>query len=456
MKYACSFGSISEEFSVYSPAQLKPWPNNPRVHSEVQLKKLERNVRTLGFINPIIVDEKGVVLAGHARLEVALRIKMMEVPVITVRGLSKTQKAAYVIADNRMTDLSAFDPEKLRIEIDTILEDGDFDVELTGFDTVDIDLMIHGDEPPEEDDPTDLQEDDLKEAPVVSCLGDIWLLGDKHRLLCGDSLDKKCYETLMQGDRAQMIFCDPPYNVPVAKHIRTSDEFDEFPMASGEMSEEEFTAFLKTFLGHAKVFSLNGSIHYVCMDWRHAQELQNAAEPVFGKPKQVCVWVKSNGGMGSFYRSQHELVFVFKNGKAAHINNFGLGDKGRYRTNVWFYKGVNSFGANREEELAMHPTVKPVQLVADAILDCSKRNGIILDPFMGSGTTIIAAEATGRTCYGIEMDARYVDVSIARWMRLHDKPVIHGITGETFEEVKARRTAPLMLEYKGGGNDQRV
>lgn len=444
---------IAKNLLQVSPCKLKPWSNNPRKHSTKQLNNLERTIRELGFINPIIVDETNTVLAGHARLDVAKRLKMETVPIVSVSGLSIQQKRAYVIADNRMTDLSEWDPEKLHIEIETILADGEFDVELTGFDTSEIDLMFEPDEKnDEDDDPADLQDGDIEQTPPITQQGDLWALG-KHKLYCGNALEKESYETLMDNNKAQMCFTDPPYNVSVKGHIRTSDDFAEFPMASGEMSQNEFTSFLAAFLEQVKDFSINGSIHYVCMDWRHINELQNAATPIFGSPKQLCVWVKNNGGMGSFYRSQHELIFVFKNGKAQHINNFSLGENGRYRTNVWHYKGVNSFGTDREEELAMHPTVKPIAMVKDGIMDCSKHGGIILDPFCGSGTTIMAAEKSGRICYGMELDPTYVDVTIKRWQRLYSEPVIHTQTGLTYEEVKLKRQNDSSTQPSGGEHE---
>lgn len=236
-------------------------------------------------------------------------------------------------------------------------------------------------------------------------------------IICGDATDPEVYRTLMGEDRAQMVFTDRPYNVPVNGHIcgLGKVQHDEFVMASGEMSEQEFTRFLTTVTTNMASFSTDGSIHYICMDWRHIGELLAAGRASYAELKNLVVWNKDNGGMGAFYRSKHELVFVFKKGSAAHLNNFSLGQHGRYRTNVWDYAGVNSLKADRDEELAMHPTVKPVAMVADAIRDCSKRGGIVLDAFSGSGTTIMAAEQTRRRCRAIELDPRYVDVGIRRW-----------------------------------------
>ncbi|MGE0566294.1 MAG: site-specific DNA-methyltransferase, partial [Vicinamibacterales bacterium] len=214
----------------------------------------------------------------------------------------------------------------------------------------------------------------------------------------------------------------------------------EFAMAAGEMTDAEFQSFLSTIFGHLVTHSVDGSIHYVCMDWRHCAAILTAAEAHYREFKNLCVWNKGNAGMGSFYRSKHELVFVFKNGSARHINNFGLGEGGRYRTNVWDYPGVNTLRPERRADLALHPTVKPVALVADAIRDCSKRNGLVLDPFMGSGTTLIAAERTGRVAAGIEIDPRYVDVAVRRWTALTARPAVLAGSDQTFEQVAAARS----------------
>ncbi len=276
------------------------------------------------------------------------------------------------------------------------------------------------------------------DGPVVTRLGDLWQLG-KHRLICGDARDPTVYARLLAGATAQMIFTDPPYNVRVNGHVSGLGKVrhDEFAMASGEMSEAEFEAFLVDVLKNLAAVSADGSIHYVCMDWRHMRELLAAGHAAYEELKNLIVWNKDNGGMGSFYRSKHELIFAFKKGKAAHINNFGLGETGRYRTNVWDYGGINSFRADRDVELAMHPTVKPVALVADAIKDCSKRNGVILDAFSGSGTTIMAAEETGRRGYAIELDPHYVDVAVRRWETATGGEACLAGSSMTFAEMTA-------------------
>ena len=377
----------------YRPvAALMPSPGNARTHSTKQLTKLAAAIKQFGFTAPILIDERLQVLAGHGRLAAAKLLGMTTVPTIQLSHMSEAQKRAYMIADNKLAELAGWDEEVLALEFQDLLQVEGFDIELTGFDTGEIDLILEdGDEAAE-------GEADVTPAsgPAVTCSGDLWVMGD-HRLLCGDAREKASFERLLGGEPAQMVFTDAPYNVEVAAVSgRGQVQHREFAMASGEMSAAEFTTFLKSGFAHLAAFSADGSIHYLCMDWRHIGELTAAAEAVYAELKNVYVWDKGNGGMGSFYRSQHELVFVYKRGTAAHINNFGLGERGRFRTNLWSYPGLNTPKRGRAAELAMHPTVKPVALVADAIRDCSKRRGIVLDAFGGSGSTLIAAEKTGR------------------------------------------------------------
>jgi DNA modification methylase len=243
----------------------------------------------------------------------------------------------------------------------------------------------------------------------------------------------------MAGRRAELVFVDPPYNVAIDRHASGNGSFRhrEFAMAAGEMNEAEFVAFLTTSLRLLSRHSTSDAVHFICMDWRHLRELLAAGRQIYDALLNLCVWVKDNGGMGSFYRSRHELVFVFKNGKGRHRNNVKLGQYGRNRTNVWEYPGVNTLSRQNEEGnlLALHPTVKPVALVADALLDCSARGDIVLDSFLGSGSTLIAAERVGRVCHGIEIDPLYVDVAIRRWQRHAGDRAIHAATGRPFDDI---------------------
>jgi DNA modification methylase len=326
-------------------------------------------------------------------------------------------------------------------ELQALVDIG-FDVEVTGFETGDIDLILddareakHAPAGPEDQVPAH------RSGPAVSRIGDVWELGSSHRLLCGDARAETAYEVLLGGAKAEFVFTDPPYNVPIEGHVSGLGRVchGEFAMASGEMSSAEFTSFLETAFRLLAANSLDGSIHQICMDWRHMPEILAAGQRVFTSLKNLCVWNKNNAGMGSFYRSKHELVFVWKHGTAAHINTFELGQHGRSRTNVWDYAGVNTFKAGRLEELSLHPTVKPVALVADAIKDCSRRNGLVLDPFAGSGTILIAAERTGRKARAIEIDPHYVNISVRRWQTYTGKAAVLVSTDKTFEDVEEER-----------------
>ena len=370
---------------------------------------------------------------------------------IRLEDLTEDEVRAYVIADNRLAELAGSDREILAIELQGLAElDLDFDLTITGFETPEIDILIGELDAAEEDDPAD-EVPEVSDGPPVTRLGDIWCIG-KHRLICGDSLDPNTYAQLLSGAKAQMIFTDPPYNVPVNGHVSGLGKVKhrEFAMASGEMSEDQFTAFLVTVFRNLVGHSTDGAIHFICMDWRHMGEVVTAGRDAYTELKNLCVWAKTNGGMGSLYRSQHELKFVFKAGTGPHINNVELGRHGRYPTNVWSYAGINGFGKDRDAELALHPTVKPVKLVADAILDCSKRGGIVLDAFAGSGTTLIAADKTGRQGYGIELDPRYCDVIVRRFANTADTEAIHAATGQSFAEIAQERAAQNSPPQLGG------
>jgi DNA modification methylase len=417
-----------------APEDLKPWPTNSRVHDEKQLAVLVASIRKFGFTSVIITNEDGVILAGHGRVEAAKRAGLASIPTRPVVGWSDTQQRAFVLADNKIALLASWDEAILRSEI-KILCNEDFSIETTGFSTAEVDIIIDDVAVSESDNLDDLQPEDLAEI-LVSKLGDVWNLGD-HTIICADALVRESYMHLMQGETAQMVITDPPYNVAVNGHVCGNGKIqhDEFQMASGEMDSGQFIDFLGAAFARIEEFTGDGAIVYSFMDWRHQMEILAAAEPIFGPLRQLCVWVKDNGGMGTFYRSQHELVFIFKKGQAKHINNFGLGQHGRYRTNVWKYPGVNTFKGKGHELLKMHPTVKPVSMIADAMRDCSNRKGLILDPFAGSGTVIVAAERAGRRARAMELEPKYVDVAIRRWERITGNPAIHQETGMTFTEM---------------------
>ena len=415
--------------------KLKPYEKNPRTHSAKQITQIVKSIQQFGFTVPLLIDEDNMIIAGHGRLLAAGEAKLETVPCIRASHLSDAQKRAYIIADNKLTENGGWDETRLKEEfqfLDSL--DLDFDLDITGFEIAEIDIMLDngmGDD--SDDDLPDLDPD----APVVTKLGHVWILGD-HKLICGDSLKPETYQTLMGEEKADMIFTDPPYNVSIDGHVcgNGSVKHEEFAMASGEMSQDEFTQFLKTVSDRMIEYSTDGSIHYICMDWRHVGELQAAGHQSGYDLKNICVWVKDNGGMGSLYRSRHELVFVFKSGKKPHVNNVQLGKYGRNRTNVWEYAGVNSFNGQMDD-LALHPTVKPTKMVSDAIMDCSNPSDIILDPFGGSGTTLIAAENTQRKSRLIEIDPKYCDVIIRRWQALTGLDAIHQNTATKFNDMEA-------------------
>jgi len=430
---------------------LKPHARNARTHSKKQVRQIADSIEAFGFTNPVLVDAGNRIIAGHGRVAAAKLLDRATVPVIRIEDLSDDQIRAYVIADNKLAANAGWDTDLLAIELQHLAEvQIEVDVSVTGFETPEIDLRIASiDARGTEDDADRVPNMEETEDPVARP-GELWLVG-RHRIYCGDATDPGSYEMLLGDDRAQLVFTDPPYNVPVDGHVcgLGGTKHAEFAMASGEMSEAEFTAFLGTVFGNLAAFSTDGSMHFVCMDWRHMFELLTAARGVYADLKNLCVWNKTNGGMGSLYRSKHELVFVLKNGTAPHVNNVELGRHGRYRTNVWDHAGISSLGANRNDDLAMHPTVKPVALVADAIMDCSRRGDIILDPFGGSGTTLIAAERTGRCARLMEYEPRYVDVAIQRFEELTGEQAVEAGSGLTFEKMKDWRIVEGPMECVG-------
>jgi DNA modification methylase len=416
---------------------LQPYKRNNRVHNAASIAKLKASVATFGFVVPILIDKDHVIIAGHGRYEAARLLGLDRVPTVTASHLSNAQVRALRIADNRLAELSDWNEEALQIEFADLAELDlggalDFDLDITGFDMPQIDIIIGG----SADDLAESAEtveapDPLK--PAVTRLGDLWTLGE-HRLYCGDALASTSHAAVLKGEQAAMVFTDPPYNAVVQGHVRsgTGGAHREFAMASGEMTDTEFCAFLSASIEQLAENLVAGGIAMICMDWRHIADLISVGKGAGLSLINLCVWNKTNGGMGSLYRSKHEMVCVFKKPGAPHINNVELGKHGRNRTNVWDYAGVNSFGAGRDADLVDHPTVKPTALVGDAILDVSLRGGIVLDAFGGSGATLLAAEKTGRRARLIELDPIYVDVAIRRWQEMTGKEAVLSGSEETF------------------------
>lgn len=434
--------------------ELKPNSRNARIHSKKQIEQIAASIKEFGFLNPPLLDPDDVIVAGHGRVEAAKLLGLTEVPTIRVDHLSEAQRRAYVIADNNLALKAGWDPEILAAELQYLSDvEVDFDVEITGFGTPDIDLLL---DPPSTRSKNGLLEDQvlpLGRTPISS-LGDVWLLGD-HKVICGDARFEETYRTLMGENRARVVFADPPYNVPIDGHVcgRGQTKHREFAMASGEMTGQEFAQFLTDIFVQTAAYSVGGAIAFICMDWRHITEILTAGRAAYTELKNLCVWSKDNGGLGSFYRSQHELIFVFKSGTSPHINNIELGKHGRYRTNVWAYPGVNTQRPGRLADLQSHPTVKPTALVMDAIKDCSKRGDVVLDPCGGSGTTLIAAEKTRRKACLIELDPLYVDVTIRRWQRLTGAQAKHAVTGASFA---ACGHPPGDQDQVSGGEDEKT
>lgn len=425
-----------------SPGSLQPALRNARTHSRKQVRQIADSIQRFGFTNPVLVDGEGRILAGHGRVEAAKLLGMEQVPVMCIADLSAAERKAYVLADNKLALNAGWDQDLLALELQELI-DLDFDVELTGFSLAEIDFTLDA----ARDSAADAQEQPADRIPPLQTVpvtrsGDLWILG-RHRLLCGDARQAEDYSRLMGGKAADIVFTDPPYNVPIDGNVCGSGRVRhrEFAMGTGEMSPVQFIDFLAVSVGHMIRHARSGAILYVCMDWRHMRELCEAGEICGLELKNLVVWNKTNGGMGTFYRSKHELIFVFKYGDAPHVNSFGLGETGRYRTNVWDYPGISSISAARQAELEMHPTVKPIALVADALKDCSRRADIVLDPFAGSGTTLIAAHQTGRSARLVEFDPLYCDTILRRYTAVTGKePILEG-EGMSFEQITAQRSA---------------
>jgi DNA modification methylase len=424
-----------------SVSDLKINPRNPRVHTAKQIRQIANSMKNFGFNVPVLIDKDLLVIAGHGRVLAAKTLGQTDIPTISLEHLSALQIQAFTIADNRLTENGEWNASLLGQQLKILSEvELDFSLEITGFEMSEIDAFIENLSPATDkgNDPADVIPQSNAKAQITR-KGDCWILG-RHRVFCGDARNASDYNTLLQGRRANAVFTDPPYNDPIDGYVSGFGKIHhpEFAAASGEMSESEFTDFLTDIATNLTHHSTDGSLHYIFMDWRHSQELLTATRPIYSELKNICVWVKENAGQGSLYRSQHELVFVFKHGTKSHRNNIQLGQFGRYRTNIWNYRRVNSLSRSSDEGNLheLHPTIKPVALVADAILDCTARRDIVLDPFLGSGTTIIAAERTGRSCCGIELDPHYVDVIVRRWQAFTGQTAIRESTGAPFSELE--------------------
>jgi DNA modification methylase len=435
----CELKATDVRVQALSIGQIKLDGRNSRTHSAKQIRQIANSIAAFGFTHPLLVNEDGTLIAGEGRYKAARLLGLAKVPVIVLAGLSPARQRALAIADNKIAENAGWDRERLAIEIPELtglLEAEGLDVSILGFEAVEIDQLVTDFEENAAD-PEDSTDSTWLKDRAVSKPGDLWVLGP-HRLLCGDARSAADIARLTAHRHADMAFLDPPYNVRIGGVVgRGRTKHAEFAMASGEMSSADYVRFLGIALNAAASVSREGALHYVCADWRHIAELLAAAKPVYADTINIAVWVKSNAGQGSFYRSQHELVGIFRVGQAAHLNNVELGRHGRSRSNVWHYAGVNAFRAGRMEELRSHPSAKPVALVADAIKDCTRRGDVVLDTFCGSGTTILAAERVGRHARGLEIEPRFVDVAIRRWQAFTRRDARHAESGLSFDEIAA-------------------
>ena len=416
-------------------AELRAAGRKSRHHGARQMEALKRNLAEFGFIIPIVLNVDGKILAGNARVDAAKALGLATAPCVVVGHLSPEQQRAFVIADNRLAELGSWNREVLKLELEDLSSlELSFDLDVIGFTLPEIEAIRFGgdDDASGPDNIPDLQPD------PVSRQGDLWRLG-QHRLLVGDATSPEALDRLMGGEAARTVFTDPPYNVRIEGHVTGSKAHGEFVQGSGEMSDAEFTGFLEKVHGQIDRALVDGGIAYVCMDWRHAGNVLTAASAARLSQLNLCVWDKGAPGMGSLYRSQHELVFVLKKGKAAHLNNVELGRNGRNRSNVWAYDGVGGFGADKARERSMHPTVKPMALVRDALLDASQKGDLVLDLFGGSGTTLIAAETCGRRARLMELDPKYADVIILRWEAVSGHEAVHDGLGASFQTLSYER-----------------
>lgn len=434
-------------------AAIKDNALNPRKHSPRQLKALARSIRDFGFVAPVLIDKDNVLICGHGRVSAARSLNLASVPALRVEHLSPAQVRALMIADNKLGDMSSFD-DALLIENFKLLslEGLSLDLEQTSFTMGEIDVLLEQPAPKDTPDPDDEPVEMTTKVPI-NRVGDQWQLG-VHRLACGSALDPKVWSELMQGEKAVMSCSDVPYNLRIPGNVSGLGKIKhgDFVQASGEMDRDEFTDFLESAFRLIAHHSVSGSIHFTFIDWKHLGEMQAAGDAAFSELKNVIVWDKGQrGGMGSLYRSTHELIFCWKAGRGRHINNVQLGMWGRNRTNIFRYPGIASFRHSDEGDLlALHSTPKPVRMIADAILDVSNRGDLVVDAFLGSGTSIIAAERVGRRCYGIELDPKYADTVIARYERHSGVQAVHCGSGRTFAEIAAERLAAPAGETNNG------
>ena len=436
--------SNAHEIERISPHDLILRENSPRKCTPEHLEEMKGSIEAFKLNGTVEINGDNIVLAGVARVRAARELGFDTIDCVRYTHLTPVQERAYALKHNKMAEKAGFNTKELALEFDFLINTG-FDLELTGFSVPEIDLiMVAADEADEESsrDGDDALEQVAEAAlddpiPPVVREGDVFVLG-RHRLICGNARSEEHLDRLMNGRMADCVLTDAPYNAKINGHVsglgRTKHQ--EFAEASGEMTDGEFTEFLSITTANITRVCKLGAIAFMFMDWRHQRNMLDSGEASGLELKMTAVWNKTNAGMGTFYRSQHEFVYVWKIPGAKHRNNFGLGDTGRYRTNVWTFAGANTFSKDRMKDLASHPTVKPVALLVEAILDVTIRGEIVLDPFAGSGSTLIAAQRCGRAAYVGELDPQYCELIIRRWQAMTGQEAVHEKSGKTFDRLK--------------------
>lgn len=433
-----NFAGLRLQIEYISVDRLSAGPNAVRNHSQRQIRRLARSISDHGFLVPIVIYGKDTVAAGWGRVLAARLLGLREVPAVRTEHLTDEQMRLFAIADNKLGEESSWDLDALRAEFaDIAIAAPELDQDSSGFSIAERDIIFGHHRAGE------LADDDEVIEPLheaVARLGDVFLL-KSHKIVCGDATDPATLEVLLGTDQVRTVASDVPYNVKIAGHVSGlgKNKHREFAMASGEMDRQQFTAFLLKAIAAAQANLIDGGLLYLFMDWRHVGELLDAADQAGLSYQNLLVWAKTNAGMGAFYRSAHELIGLFKHGTAPHTNNVELGRHGRNRTNVLHYAGVNTFGKGRKKALAAHPTSKPVALMADLVLDSTAPGEIVLDPFGGSGTTLIAAERMDRVARLVELDPSYVDVTVRRFEGLFGVEAVHVETGLTYAQLAAER-----------------
>ena len=408
-------------------------------HSDQQIALLAKSMKTFGNIVPVLIDKNDFIISGHARVHAAVAAGFEKVPAIRVEHLSDAEARAFAIADKKLSEMGEWDMSVLADELQDFISldlagELSFDLDVLGFSTPELDIIL--DDKSDGEGQAEIVEIPEPYSAPVCRPGDLWVLGT-HKILCGNALVAENYTLLLANKKVRLALSDPPFNLRIDHVVSGTGRHREFAMASGEMSPQEFDTFLNQALATMSTTALDGAVIMIFMDWRHVHQLINAGEAQGLRLINLCVWAKNNGGMGSLYRSQHELIAVFRYGTAPNVNNVELGRHGRYRTNVWKYAGVNTFRKGRAEDLADHPTVKPTPMLMDAIRDVTHHGDLILDSFGGSGSTLLAAERTGRRARLIEIDPIYVDVTIRRWQNLTGKTAVNAETGEFWDDRAA-------------------